>query len=325
MATIQGSAGGQTLILNTSASAQQAVAQVIFASAAASVYNTATATTGGPADASGNYYSVVTAANSKLQGDPDGTGTQYVLLDGSDDIYLTNGAVNSVVAAADDSNATIVNKSAGANLVAATGAGDNVLAGLAGHNSFTTGAGGVDAIVLKGTTNTLDSYGNDTVAAVGPSAIYAGSTATDTIAVGSGATLSFTNASAAPRVDSIQGATGSTITIAGPGNTSVTAGSGPEVFYVDTAAGNVTLNAKLSTSDSITFVKDSLASGPSTANITVTNFTLSDMINLHGYAGTGYSLSSNTAGFAVLNLSDGSTVSFSNVTAAQLQGKIKID
>ena len=186
-----------------------------------------------------------------------------------------------------------------------------MLAGFVQMNQFVTGVGGQDVVFLMGTRNSLVSNGTDAVMVGGPSTVTATATGLDKIAMTAGTSLTFVNGSAPSAVDSITGAANGVVVVAGSGSTSVAAGAGTESFFVDTAAGNVTLNAGLHPSDVIVFVQD----GPAGTNQTsVTNLGLGDAVLLHGYAGyTVGALAGNTVG-SVLSLSDGSKVTFTDAS-----------
>ena len=94
-----------------------------------------------------------------------------------------------------------------------------------------------------------------------------------------GTLLGFINQSTTPAADSIAGAANATVLLVGGGNTSITAGAGSESFFVDTAAGNVTLNANHNAHDVFTFIKD-VDTG--TNQTTVTNFVVGDTVLLNG-------------------------------------------
>jgi hypothetical protein len=316
MPTIQGAGSGTLITVNVSNALQQLVGQQIL-NAASTLFPVSGTAVG--------QYSIADAAAVTLAGNPTITGVQYALLTGGD-AYSTNGAPVSFVVGADGSvpggiggNNDIVNNSPSSALVAITGAGPNTLAGLAGANQFVTGAGGVDNVFLDGVGNALSSNGVDNVNVGGPSTITASQGAVDNVNMTQGTLLAFINGSTST-TSSIQGAAGGVVVVAGPGNTSITSGAGPEAFYVDTSVGNVTLNANLQSQDAFTFVKDATAGR---ANVTVNNFAAGDAVNVHGYSGAQYTVGSNAAGSAVLSLTDGSTVTFTGVSAGTLAAVVK--
>ena len=243
-----------------------------------------------------------------------------VVLAGQFGTYTTGGTTLSTVVAADNSNSSIANTNPTGGLLAVTGAGANLLQGLAGVNQFVTGTGGQDGVTLSGLSNNLTSNGADGVLVGGPSTISAGATGEVGAQMAPGATLAFVNGSAPNIVDSITGAAGGSLVIAGTGNTSVTSGAGPEIFLIDTSAGNVTLNGSLQNNDTFAFVKNAAVG---TNQTLVTNFATGDQVLVHGYAGYNVTAAAGNPAGSVLTLSDGSQVTFSNVSAAVLQQTVK--
>ena len=314
--TITGSAAGTQVSVNTSTSTQQAVATQVLNSAAASnavVFKTASGTlTNGTA--------IVSGPNSLISG-ATSVPSAMVLLNGQADTYINNGTALSTVVAADNSNSTIINANPHGGVVGVTGAGANVLAGMVKVNQFVTGVGGQDAVYLMGDRNSLVSNGSDAVLVGGPSTVTAAVSGLDKIVMARGTTLSFVNGSALSAVDSITGAANGSVVVAGTGNTSISAGAGAEAFFIDTASGNVTLNAGLRPSDVLVFQRD----GPAGTNQTdVTNFGLGDAVLLHGYAGyTVTALAGNPAG-SVLSLSDGSQVTFHDASSTTVSAAVKL-
>ena len=311
--TVAGAVGGTSVSFATNTIIQQVLAQTILNAAGptttafvnAPVFNITTATTidqfPGASVVTGN----ISVANANI------------LLNSQFGTYVTGGTTNSTVVAADNTNSSVVNTNPFGNLIASTGAGGNVLYGAAGGNQFFTGVGGQDLVILNGSSNTLVSAGSDAVLVGGPSTITAAAGGLDTILDTNSASINFINASARG-VSSIIGAQGGTIVVAGFGATSVTSGAGPEAFLVDTSAGSVTLNGSLQTTDVFTFQKGLSAIG--TGNELVTNFAQGDIVNVKGYAG--FNVAATGAG-SVLLLSDGSQVTFNNVSAATLAATVK--
>lgn len=232
--------------------------------------------------------------------------------------YVTGGTAASVVAVGDGDPATVINDGAGNALIAFTGAGGNTLEGLAGANQFVTGMGGQDAVLLYGGANSLTTNGADAVLVGGPSTVTAAASGLDLVAMTSATTLAFINQTAGPVADSITGAAGGTVVLAGGGNTAITAGAGREGFVVDTSAGNTTLNGAAAGGDTFLFVHDANAAS---AAIVVSGFTATDVLALHGYGATGVQ---DGTGGAVLRLGDGSTVTFTAVSAATIQQAIQL-
>jgi hypothetical protein len=246
--------------------------------------------------------------------------TAQVALGGQSGVYITGGTAVSTVVAADNTGSSIVNDSSSSALLAATGAGGNVLLGLSGANNFSTGTLGNDIVYLDGAANSLTSNGSDAVLVGGPSTVTAALTGSDNILLTYGTTLNFINGSQSGAVDSITGAANSTVVAAGYGAESIASGIGPETFYVDTSAGNVTLNGNLQGNDIFEFVKNH---DNATANIVVNNLGSGDALNLHGYGSFNVAPAAGNAAGSVLMLSDGSQVTFNNVSTAVLQQTIK--
>ncbi len=317
--TVTGSVSGVAVSLTTNAALQTALAQQIIAAASAAA--TTQLAAGGSATLVASL-AVDIGSSNILSGTAAIPSAQIVLgANGSQgQTYVTNGTGISTVVSSDGANATVVNNNAAGALVAQTGAGFNLLYGAAGQNNFFTGNGGAqDVVILNGSINNLDSRGNDAVLVGGPTTVAASAGGTDNVLVTQGTTLAFINGSRAPQVDSITGAANSSIVLAGTGSTSITSGSGPESFFIDTSAGNTTLNAAGTPNDAITFIKNAATS---TAVITVNNFGPNDLVQIHGYAG--FNVQAAPAGGSTLFLSDGAQVTFSNVSVAALQQTVKV-
>ncbi len=314
--TITGSVAGVNIAVNTSGDLQQGAAAQILSSAAAAtgiVFKTASgALTGGTSIVSGPG-SVVWGATS--------VPSASVLLNGASDLYIDTGTARSTVVAADNSNSTIISANPQGALVGVTGAGANLLEGLAKAVQFITGAGGQDLVFLYGTRNTLTSSGSDGVFVGGPSTVTATPTGLAHIVMTKGTTLSFVNGSAASAVDSITGAANGSVVVAGLGNTSVTAGPGAESFFIDTAAGNVTLTGNLHASDVFEFLEDGNRGANQT---TIANFTGRDAVLLNGYGSYNVAAVAGNPTASVLSLSDGSQVTFTNATAETVMAAVKI-
>ena len=320
--TISGSVGGITITVPTSTPLQASLAQEILASTTAAGLVTGI---GGPLTTT--YTTDTSTTGSVLTGLPGVTAAQ-VLLDGQFGTYITGStnpptASTSIVVAADYSNSSIVNNNPLGGLVAQTGAGGNVLEGLAGQNNFFTGIGGQDLVYLDGASNTLTTNGADNVFVGGPSTVTAAATGLDSISLTSGTNLAFINGSKVALPDTITGFANSSVVVAGTGATSIVSGTGPEASTIDTGAGNVTLNGSLQSSDLLTLNKDA-ATTPGTANVIVNNFSPSAAVNVHGYAGAEFSIAASAAGGSTLALTDGSSVTFTNLTVAQLTAITKV-
>ncbi len=314
--TISGAVAGLQVNVNASTGVQQALAAQVLNSAAGSnavVFKTAS----GPVT---NKTSIVSGSNSLVSG-ATSVPSATLLLNGQYGVYINHGTTLSTVVAADNSNSTVINANPAGALVAATGAGANVLAGFMSINQFITGTGGQDAVYLNGANNTLTSNGSDAVLVGGPSTVTAAAGGLDTIALTNGSMLSFVNGSAPSAVDSITGAAGAMVVVAGTGNTSITAGAGQESFFVDTAAGNVTLNGNRAATDLFTFCADGSLGANQT---TVTNFAVGDVLLLHGFKGYNVTTLAGDSSGAVLSLSDGSKVTFTDASAATVAAAVKV-
>ena len=314
--TVTGSVGSTSVSIATTSALQSLFAQQILSSASASASQLVTG--------SGGFITsgivVDTSAASVISGSVSVSSAQ-VILAGQFGTYATGGTTFSTVIAADNSNSSIVNSNPAGSLIAITGAGANALQGLAGGNQFVTGVGGQDNVALNGVANTLTTNGADAVLVGGPTTITAGATGIDEVLMTRGTTLAFINGSASGVVDSVTGAFGATIVVAGFGNTSVTSGAGPETFAIDTSSGNVTLNGAFQTTNTFEFVKDAATA---TNNTLVNNFASGDQVLVHGYAGYNVTTSTTNPAGSVMTLSDGSQVTFSNVSATTLQQTVKI-
>ena len=329
--TISGTIGGTFVTFPVSSTLQAALAQSIVNSAttigAASLFagSSGFLTTSSTVDIS-QTGSVLTGLAPTIT--PATVTASQVLLGGQLGVYFT-GATNpltpstSIVVAADNTNSSIVNDNLSGGLIGVTGAGGNVLLGLTGQNNFFTGTGGQDIVVLDGATNNLSSSGSDAVLVGGASTIQATASGIDSVLLTSGTTLNFINGSRLA-ADSITGAANSFIQVAGTGATSITSGVGPESFKIDTGAGNVTLNGSAQANDLFTFTKDA-AINSSSATAIVTNFGAGSQVNVTGYAGAEFTITAAANGIgATLNLTDGSSVTFTNLTTTALAGVVKV-
>ena len=313
--TITGSVGGVNVAVNTSSGIQQGFTAQVLNSASSTnpvVFTTASG-------ALTTRTAIVSAVNSVVSG-ATSVPSATVLLNGQNDTYINGGTTLSTVVAADDSNSTVVNANPQGALVAATGAGNNVLAGFVKANQFVTGENGHDAVILDGASNTLTSNGDDAVLVGGPSTITATASGLDDVVMTRGTTLSFTNSSQPSALDSITGASGGAVALAGSGSTSVKAGAGPESFDVDTASGNVTLTGNAQGADTFTFSADGLAGQNQT---TVVNFAATDVVMLHGYSSYQVTSLAGNPGGSMLTLSDGAKVTFADASSATVTAAIK--
>ena len=85
----------------------------------------------------------------------------------------------------------------------------------------------------------------------------------------------------------------------------------------------MTLNGNLQTTDAFIFVKDA-ATTPGTANVLVNNFAAGDTIGVRGYTGAQFTVGSAANGIgSTLLLTDGSSVTFTNLSAAALAATVK--
>ncbi len=243
----------------------------------------------------------------------------HVLLANPGASYVTGGTAISTVVAADGAPATIINNGPGDALLAATGAAGNTLEGLAGANQFITGTGGSDAVLLDGAANALASNGADAVLVGGASTVTQMAGGLDNMLMTAGTTLAFIDQAGGAAPNTVTGAANAVVVVAGAGSTVINAGAGPESVLVDTSAGNVTLNGGLAGGDAFTFIKDANAAS---ARVVVTNFATNDTLAVHGYAG--FNVQANAAGAGVLSLSDGSQVTFTNLSAAAVQQAVRL-
>ncbi len=251
-------------------------------------------------------------------------GSAQLILANDGDRYTTAGTGVSTAVIPDQVSATVINNNPAGALVVATGAAANVasgdtLEGLAGANQFVTGTGARDAVLLDGVANTLTSNGNDAVLVGGPSTIAAAAGGMDNVTLTAGTVLTFANQSGSA-TDTINGASGGIVALASTGNTSISAGAGSEYFFLDTSSGSTTINANGSPAAALTFIRDAAAG---TANTLVNNFSAGGIVAVHGYSGFTVAQSSATPGGSVLSLSDGSRVTFSNVSASVLQAAVR--
>ena len=315
--TITGTIGGTPIFFPTSTPLQTALAQDILRAAFAS--STTQLVTGPGGTITSPLVVDISASANVLLGAASIPSAQ-IALGGQNDTYITRGAVFSAVVAADGTNSTVINDSATSGLTAATGTGANLLMGLAGLNQFISGIGGQDVVVLNGAANNLLSHGTDSVLVGGPSTISATTSSLDSVVLTGGATLAFTNGTRTGAVDSITGAANGTVVIAGTGATSVTAGPGPESFYLDTSSGNVTLAGSLQANSTLEFIKNM---NTSTGSVVVNSVSAGQVVNIHGYSGFNVSsVVGNTAG-SMLQLSDGSQITFNNLSTTALQAAVK--
>ena len=239
----------------------------------------------------------------------------YILLDSPGDAYVTGATAASIVAATDGTPVTVINNQATDALIATTGAASNTLEGLAGANQFVTD--GQDVVLLNGAANSLTTYGVDAVLVGGPSQVVTMPTALVEILMTAGTTMTFANQSLQFLTDSVTGAAGSTIVVAGPGNAVVANGGSVESFVIDTSAGSTTLRGAAAGGDNYLFVKDANVGKAFDA---VYNFGGTDTLSLHGYAGYNVQVVGNGAR---LFLSDGSQVLFVDASVAAIQQAIR--
>ena len=323
--TVTGSTGTPAFFL-TSTPVQSAFAQQILGAAFTAVTNQLAVSsfagqvvTGGGPLTSGLILDLATSG-SVLTG-TSSVPSALVALGGLNGVYVNGGTAVSTVVAADGSNSSVVNDNPGGALLAATGAGGNVLLGLTGANNFNTGLGGQDIVFLDGAANSLTSNGSEAVLVGGPSTITAAASGIVNVALTASTTLDFINGSKPGLVDSITGAANGAVVVAGYGATSIASGTGPEVFFVDTSSGNVTLNGNLQNTNTFEFVHNVTNA---TGNVLVNNFAAGDAVNIHGYTSFTVAAAAGNPLGSVLQLSDGSQVTFGNVTATTLQTAVKV-
>ena len=244
-----------------------------------------------------------------------------VILANADATYVTNLSSVSIVVAVDGAQATIINNNPGGAMIAVTGAGQNQIQGRAGANQIITGTGGTDSVILGGGSNSLTSNGADTVQVSGPSTITAGAGGTDAIQILNNAALAFLNTSASPVASTLFGAAGCVVDLVGPGSTSISAGAGQEYYFVDTSAGNVTLNVNPFANDALTLVADANNGG---AAIQVNGLGTASLVAIHGYGSYTVTQSTTAPGSAVLGLSDGTQVTFTGVSTAAVLSDLRL-
>jgi hypothetical protein len=256
-------------------------------------------------------------------------------------------------------SATIV-ASGGSNVISQSGAGSIALMGgsnndtiIASGTGTIDGGGGNNLIVASGAGVSILSEGNDTISATGASAtmsivgagsdvVFAGA-GNDTVVAGTGNATVF--GSPGGEIDYISaGSVGSAFLVAGAGNETINgsasrqplfmiAGSGSDVLIGgsgnDTAVngnpgGSTTMTGGAG-SNAFAFFKQ----GVGGAKDVITDFTAADTVYIEGYASMGSAsalLNAATvgAGGVTLNLSDGTTIRFSNLTSTSpLNGKIQ--
>lgn len=246
-----------------------------------------------------------------------GPGSMLVTETGSNDTILGGGNPMTVTA----TTATRVYAGAG-SLTFVGGAGTATVLGGTGAESLTAGSGGIlfaDNTATSATITSGTGGGSVTIFGSSGAADYltgtAGTSASPDflIAGGGNETLSGANSSGAEFL-AIGSASVSASLIAGSGNDTLVAGQGP---------GSATMTGG-SGSDTFVFFKQA-AGG---AHDVVSNFTASDSVFIEGYgAGSAAALlqaATVGAGGVTLTLSDGTSVTFSNLTStAPLSGKIQ--
>ena len=244
-----------------------------------------------------------------------------VILDNANATYVTSLTGVSVVVAVDGAFSNIINNNAAGGMIAVTGAGQNQIEGLAGANQIITGIGGTDNVVLGGGSNSLTSNGVDTVQISGPSTITATATGTDAIQILNNAAVAFLNTSTSAVASTVNGAANAVVDLVGPGSTSVSAGAGQEYYFVDTSAGNVTLNVNPFANDALTLVADAPNGG---AAIQVNGLGTGSIVAIHGYSTYSVAQSATTPGSAVLALSDGTQVMFTGTSTAAVLNDLRL-
>jgi hypothetical protein len=315
--TVGGSINGTNFYFPTSTTFQIALAQKILSEAFSSP-TTQLLTSSSPLTSA--LVVDIAAAGSLISG-VSSIPSPEIALGGQNGVYVTAGATLSTVVAADYTNSSVVNDSPNGGLIAATGIGGNVLLGLAGESNFTTGTLGQDIVYLNGAADSLTSNGSDAVLVGGPSTVAAAGAGIDNVLMTNSTTLNFINGSAPGATDSITGAANGVVVLAGTGATSIMSATGPETFFIDTSAGNVTLNGNMQTTNTFEFVKNL---DNATAQVAVNNFATGDAVDLHGYLSFNVTATPANSAGSVLHLSDGSQVSFNNLSAASLQQVIKV-
>ncbi len=280
-----------------------------------------------------------------------GVGTDLIAATGSGETILSQGGTDTITSSG--SNNLIVGTSTGPGSMVVTESGSNDTI-LGGGNPMTVtattatrvyaGAGSLTFVGGSGTATVLGGTGSESLTAGSGGIVFADNTATSaTVNSGTGSVTIFGASGAA---DYLTGTTGSpdfliagggNETLSGAGNSgsqflamgsasvsaSLIAGSGSDTLVAGAGPGSATMTGG-SGSDTFVFFKQAAGGAKDVIN----NFTASDSVFIEGYgAGSAAALlqaATVGAGGVTLTLSDGTTVTFSNLTSTSaLSGKIQ--
>jgi hypothetical protein len=199
----------------------------------------------------------------------------------------------------------------GSNALAATvtGSDDTVVGGAAA--STITATSGAAVFASSGLVNFIGGAGTST--------ILGGTGDTQMVTVGSGGLLFF---SGTGDNSSITGGLGQTTIIGASGsNVFVSSLSGSGGFEFLAGSGNATLNAAGSTTNNIFGFFDSATSVGGGAHDTISGWTTVDSLFLGGYDSTATTTIAG-GGNLTFNLSDGTSITFTNATSNEFTGRI---
>jgi Ca2+-binding RTX toxin-like protein len=249
-----------------------------------------------------------------------GTGTDVMSVTGSNETIVSTGTDTITTGAG---TGDTVNGTGSVSLTFLGGSGTATVLGGAGTNNVTAGSGGVVFGADAGSTSTVN-------AGTGTVTIF-GATGSDVNLTGAGTatTAKPDYAVAGPGSETLNasGSTGnvwlSVNTTVSSSSVTMNAGSGNDTLIAGSAPGSVTMTGG-SGSDAFVFFKQAAGGAKDVIN----NFTANDSVFIEGYAaGSAAALQAAATvgtGGVTLTLSDGTSVTFSNLTSAsQLNGKIQ--
>jgi Ca2+-binding RTX toxin-like protein len=234
------------------------------------------------------------------------------------------GANDSIVGGANPmtvsaSTATQIFAGAG-NLNFVGGAGTSSILGGAGSESITAGSGGVVFGANGETTATVNS-------GTGGATIF-GTTGSSVNLVGSGGIIDYLIAGAGNETLNASGSSSSNFFASGPGTVpasiNMIGGSGNDTMVAGAGAGSTTMTGGAG-NNAFVFFKQATGG----ASDVISDFNSNDSVDIEKYASTGSASALQNAatvgsGGVTLTLSDGTSVTFSNLTnAAALNGKIQ--
>lgn len=188
-----------------------------------------------------------------------------------------------------------------------TGSGDTIAAGPAETNVTVQGAGDAVVVNLGGPLNFVGGSGGATVQAYN----FTGA--------GNAGTTIFGSVGGDNVAYSSQGSAGGLFYQAGLGNETLDASGSTNTDTLAGGAGSVTMTAG---SGLTTFLFATSADGGSAPKDLVNGFSGSDTVNLQGYASGSGSVTAGAGGSAVLSLSDGTQITFSNTGTTALSNAI---